>query len=112
MLFAANFAVEQDVIAAAITTALLMLYLYASDQWRSQPRTLGVPKALGRAKMFGFRQITLFSFEKCLSKHKVTIFSKNFWGEWPLSPLPGYAYASDEQHHTLNQSRAATALRH
>jgi len=86
MLFAANFAVEQDVIAAAITTALLMLYLYASDQWRSQPRTLGVPKALGRAKMFGFRQITLFSFEKCLSKHKVTIFSKNFGGNGPFRP--------------------------
>ena len=30
-LFAANIAVEQDVIAAAFTIALLILYLYASD---------------------------------------------------------------------------------
>ena len=31
MLFAANIGVEQEVIAAHITIALLMLYLYASD---------------------------------------------------------------------------------
>jgi len=31
MLFAANIAVEQDVIAAAMTIALLILYLHASD---------------------------------------------------------------------------------
>ena len=40
-------------------------------QWRSQP------KNWGGAKMFDFRQITLFSLEKRLSKHKMTIFSKN-----------------------------------
>ena len=31
-------------------------------------------------KMFDFRRITLFCLEKRLSKHKMTIFSKNFWG--------------------------------
>jgi len=31
-------------------------------------------------KMFNFRRITLFCLEKRLSKHKMTIFSKNFWG--------------------------------
>ena len=36
--------------------------------------------------MFDFTRITLFCLEKRLSKHKMTIFSKNFWGEWPLCP--------------------------
>jgi len=30
--------------------------------------------------------------EKRFSKRKVTTFSKNFGGAWPLWPLPGYAY--------------------
>jgi len=38
--------------------------------------------------MFDFRRITLFRLEKRLSKHKMTMFSKNFWGAMaPLSPL-------------------------
>jgi len=37
--------------------------------------------------MFDFRRITLFCLEKRLSKHKMTIFSKN-WGHGPfVSPL-------------------------
>jgi len=44
------------------------------------------PEIWGGAKMFDFRQITLFSLEKRLSKHKMTAVSKNFWGAWPLSP--------------------------
>jgi len=44
--------------------------------------------------MFDFRRITLFCLEQRLSKHKMTIFSKNL-GE-AMAPLvpPGYAYAS------------------
>jgi len=36
--------------------------------------------------MFEFRRITLFCLEKRLSKHKMTIFSKNLGGAWPLWP--------------------------
>jgi len=36
--------------------------------------------------------MTLFCLEKRFSKHKLTIFSKNFGGAWPLWPPPGYAY--------------------
>jgi len=53
------------------------------------------PRILG-AKMFDFRQITLFCLEKRLSKHKVTIYSKKFWGHGPFDP-PGYAYT--DVHH-------------
>jgi len=43
--------------------------------------------------MFDFRRLTLFSWEKRLSKDKITIFSKNFgWDMAPLAP-PGYTYA-------------------
>jgi len=42
--------------------------------------------------MFDFRRITLFCLAKRLSKHKMTIFSKNLGGALaPLAP-PGYAY--------------------
>jgi len=41
--------------------------------------------------MLDFRRITLFCLEKCLSKHKITIFSKNFGGSHGPFP-PGYAY--------------------
>ena len=41
--------------------------------------------------MFDFRRITLFCLEKRLSKHKMTIFSKN-WGAWPFCLPLGYAY--------------------
>jgi len=50
------------------------------NQWRSQP------KNLGEAKVYGSRQITLFYLEKRLSKHKITIFTKIFLGEWLLWP--------------------------
>jgi len=52
------------------------------------------------AKMFHFRRITLFCLEKRLSKLKMTIFSKNFLGEWPLYP-PGYAYVFEPLHAAL-----------
>jgi len=45
----------------------------------------GGAKKFFEAKVFDFRRITLFCFEKRLSKHKTTIFSKNL-GAWPLSP--------------------------
>jgi len=54
-------------------------------QWRSQP------KNLAGAKILDFRRITLFWLEKRLSKHKMTIFSKNLGGNGPFGP-PGYAY--------------------
>jgi len=48
------------------------------------------PKILGRGKMFDFRRIILFCLAKRLSKHKMTIYSKNFGnGPWPLCPPPG-----------------------
>jgi len=59
----------------------------AISQWRSQPKNLGGPK------VYDFMRITLFSLEKRLSKHKMTIFSKNLVGAWPLWPPSGYAYA-------------------
>jgi len=39
--------------------------------------------------MFDFRRITLFCLEKRLSKHKMTVISKNLGGhvDYPLSPL-------------------------
>ena len=61
---------------------------YASSwwQWRSQP------KNFGGAKMFDYRRITLSCLEKRLSKHKITIYSKNFGGSMaPLAPTV-YAY--------------------
>jgi len=64
-------------------------------QWRSQPKNLVGAKKIGGAKMFDFRRITLFCLEKRLSKHKMTIFSKNSEGD--VAPLPhtGYAYGSE-----------------
>jgi len=47
--------------------------------------------------MFDFRLITLICLKKRLSKHKMTIFSKNFEGLWRLWPPPGYAYVGDLQ---------------
>jgi len=43
--------------------------------------------------MLDFRRITLFYLEKRLSKHKMTIFSKNLGGMAPFAP-PSYAYAT------------------
>jgi len=37
-------------------------------------------------KMFNFRRIALFCVEKCLSKYKMTIFSKHFGGHGPFGP--------------------------
>jgi len=48
--------------------------------------------------MFDFRQITLFSLEKRLSKHKMTIFSKNLVGNVPFVLPLGYAYAKLYNH--------------
>ena len=50
-------------------------------QWRSQP------KNFGGGEMFDFRRITLFCLENRLSKHKMTIFSKNFGRYGPFRPL-------------------------
>jgi len=50
------------------------------------------PKNFGGAKMFDYRRITLFCLEKRLSNHKMTIFSKNLGGPWPLWYPAGYAY--------------------
>jgi len=44
-------------------------------------------------KMFDFRRITLFCLEKPLSKHRMTIFSRNLGGYGPFGP-PGYAYGA------------------
>ena len=44
------------------------------------------PKTWVGGKMFDFRRITLFCLEKRLSKHKMTIFSKNLGGHGPFSP--------------------------
>jgi len=42
--------------------------------------------------MFDFRRNTLFCLEKCLSKHKMTIFSENLGEAMAPLPPPGYAY--------------------
>jgi len=55
--------------------------------------------------MFDFRRITLFCLEKRLSKHKITIFSKNFGGPWLLCPPYGYAYALLQSTHYFLQRR-------
>jgi len=57
-------------------------------QWRSHSKNLGEQKILG-AKIFDFRRITLLCLEKRLSKHKMTIFSKNVGGA--MAPLPPLA---------------------
>jgi len=56
----------------------------------ASPKIWGGEKNEG-GKMFDTRRITLFSWQKRLSKHKMTIFSKNFVGAWPLYPSPGCA---------------------
>ena len=61
----------------------------------ARDRTSGVasPNFFLGGKMFDFRRITLFCFEKRFSKHKMTMYSKNLFGS--MAPLPpGYAYGS------------------
>ena len=53
---------------------------WGAEQWRSQP------KNLGGGKMFDFGRITLFCWEKRLSKHKITIFLKICWGQCLFAP--------------------------
>jgi len=43
----------------------------------ASPKIWGEPKNFGGAEMFDFTRITLICLEKRLSKHKMTIFSKN-----------------------------------
>jgi len=52
----------------------------------SPAQKFGEGKKFGGAKMFDFWRITLVCLEKRLSKHKMTIFSKHFWGAWSLWP--------------------------
>jgi len=47
----------------------------------------GRPKNFGGAKLSDFRRIPLFCLLKRLSKHKMTIFSKNLGGHGPFGPL-------------------------
>jgi len=56
-----------------------------SNQWRDQPKNLGA-KNVGGAKMFDFRRITIFCLEKRVSRHKMTVFSKNLGGHDPFAP--------------------------
>ena len=51
--------------------------------------------------MFDFRRITLFCLEKRLSKHKMTIFSKNLGRSIVLLAAPGYAYDGTSQRYTV-----------
>jgi len=46
----------------------------------ASPKTFGGQKILGGQNV-GFRRITLFCLEERLSKHKMTIFSKNWGGK-------------------------------
>ena len=56
-----------------------------SNSGVGSPKTWGGRKFWG-AKVYDFRGITLFYLEKCPSKHKMTIFSKNVGGMAPLAP--------------------------
>jgi len=49
----------------------------------ASPKIWGGEKFWG-SKMFDFQRIALFCLEKCLSRHNMTIFSKNLGGPWPL----------------------------
>jgi len=55
-------------------------------QWRSQPKILGGAKNFWGSKVLDFWRLTLFCLEKRLSRHKMTIFSKNFEGMALLPP--------------------------
>jgi len=66
---------------------------YEPDSGVASPKICEGPKTFGGAKMCDFRRITLFCLENRLSKHKMTIFSKNLGGMAPLAPL-GYDYGA------------------
>jgi len=84
---------KQTPISCPVETVQILLRSLEDNSGVASPEIWGGPKDLGVAKMFDFRQITLFSLEKCLSKHKMTIFSENWGGGLaPFAP-PGYAYA-------------------
>jgi len=53
----------------------------------ASPKIWGRGKKFWGGKMFDFRRITLFRWEKRFSKHKITIFSKHFGEGMALSPL-------------------------
>jgi len=76
---------------------LLVRYGIKARLARTVTKTSGVasPKILVGGQMFDCRRIILFCLEKRLSKHKMTIFSKNLGGSTaPLAP-PGYAFGQD-----------------
>jgi len=52
-------------------------------QRRSQLKNLGGAKILRGATLFDFKRIKLFCLGKRLSKHKMTVCSKNLGGAWP-----------------------------
>ena len=56
--------------------AFIELLSFTSE---SSPKICGV-------KIFDFRRITLFRLGYCLSRHKMTIYSKTLWGPCPLKP--------------------------
>jgi len=60
--------------------------MFKSEAVAQQVQKFGGQKNWGRAKMFDSWRITLFCLEKRLSKHKMTIFSKNLGGG--MAPLP------------------------
>jgi len=53
--------------------------------WTDLTSVRSQPKNFGGTKMYDFMPITLFCLEKRLSKHKMTIFPKIFWGA--MAPL-------------------------
>ena len=89
---------------------LLICQATTGSQWRSQP------KNFGGAKMFDFRRITLFCLEKRLSKHKMTIFSKNWGWHGFFRPPPWLRLCRERQRFhqhlplTVLRENAASAL--
>jgi len=59
--------------------------------------------------MFDFRRITLLCLDERLSKHKMTICSKTFWGNGPSAP-PGYGYANKAPLPSLNPKHSEISL--
>jgi len=55
--------------------------------------------------MCDFKRITLFCLENRLSKHKMTIFSKNLRGGMAPLPHPGYAYGAASSNKNFIKSK-------